>query len=86
LSHKFGALKRDGVKAWQMVCNMVIFENIRNGRTTTKMLGVDKQFFYKAMKKRDKLLILNMPRCGASRSNFHSQIRLFLARSEWDKM
>jgi hypothetical protein len=61
---------------------MVIFENIRNGRTTTKLLGVDRQFFYKAMKKRDKLLILNMPRCGALRSNFHSQIRLFPVRSE----
>jgi hypothetical protein len=60
----------------------MIFESIKNGRITTKMLGVDKQFFYKAMKKKGKLLNLNMPRCGASRSNFHNQIHLFLARSK----
>jgi hypothetical protein len=61
---------------------MAVSENIRSGRTTTKMLGVDRRFFYKAMKKKGKLLSLNMPRCGAPRSNFHSRICLFLARFE----
>jgi hypothetical protein len=31
---------------------MAVFENIRSERTTTKMLGVDRQFLYKAMKKK----------------------------------
>ncbi len=38
LSHKVGVLKRNGVKAWQIVCNMAIAKNIKNKRTTTKNL------------------------------------------------
>jgi hypothetical protein len=64
LSHKVGVLKRDGVKAWQMVCNMAITKNIKNKRTTTKNLVVDRQFLYKAMKKKGRLLSLNMPLWG----------------------
>lgn len=56
LNHKVRALKKDGVKAQQMVCNMAIFKNISGGRTIAKNLGVDKWFLYKVMKKRCKLL------------------------------
>jgi hypothetical protein len=35
-------LKKDGVKAQQMVCSMAIFKNISGGRTIAKNLGVDK--------------------------------------------
>ncbi len=66
LSHKVGVLKRDGVKAWQMVCNMAIAKNIKNKKTTTKNLVVDRQFLYKAMKKKGRLLSLNMPLWGTA--------------------
>jgi hypothetical protein len=60
LNHRVGALKRDGVKAQQMVCSVAVSKNIKSGKTVTKMLGVNKQFLYKMMKKRGRLLSLSM--------------------------
>jgi hypothetical protein len=65
LSHRVGALKRDGVKARQMVCSMAVSKSIRSGRTVAKMLGVDKKFLYKTMKKRGRFLSLSMLQWGA---------------------
>jgi hypothetical protein len=56
LSHKVQALKKNGVRAQQMVRNMAISKNISGGKTVAKILGVDKRILYKAMKKRGKFL------------------------------
>jgi hypothetical protein len=45
---------------------MAIAKNIKNKKTTTKNLVVDRQFLYKAMKKKGRLLSLNMPLWGTA--------------------
>jgi len=44
---------------------MVVFENIKSERLATKILGVDRWFLYKVMKKKCKILSLSMPLWGA---------------------
>jgi hypothetical protein len=39
---------------------MAVSKNIKSGRIVAKMLGVDKQFLYKTMKKRGRFLSLSM--------------------------